>query len=128
MPVKVTLSIPNDVLEKATRWANFMGRPVENFLTETIQSSLPSLGPVSDLDAIPTWSDDEVIAATEEDLSPAVNNRLSELLQKQQAGALGDAEKKELQTLMVVYQTRLLRKARALNEAVSRGLKEPLQP
>lgn len=128
MTTQVTLSIPDEVLEKATSLANFMGQPVDDLLTEAIRSSLLPLDLITDLKPISNWSDEEVLAATKEDLTPAENSRLSELLQKQQASEINDAEKRELQTLMALYQTKLLRKARALNEAVQRGLKEPLQP
>jgi hypothetical protein len=57
---------------------------------------------------------------------PAEDRRLSELLQRQQAGLLGDGERAELSALMQAYQEGLLRKARALREAVLRGLREPL--
>ena len=50
------------------------------------------------------------------------DSRLSELLDKQQAGMLTESEYSELQTLMQIYQEGLLRKATALSEAVKRGL------
>jgi hypothetical protein len=51
---------------------------------------------------------------------------LSDLLGRQQAGLLTDAERAELSKLMQVYQTKLLQKVQALHEAVRRGLREPL--
>ena len=56
---------------------------------------------------------------------PAENS--SELLDRQQAGILTEAERPELWVLMQTYQFLLLRKAQALSEAVSRGLQEPLE-
>jgi hypothetical protein len=50
------------------------------------------------------------------------DSRLSELLDKQQAGMLTKSEYSELQALMQIYQECLLRKATALSEAVKRGL------
>jgi hypothetical protein len=50
------------------------------------------------------------------------DSRLSELLDRQQAGILTDLEHSELQALMQIYQEGLLRKATALSEAVKRGL------
>ena len=67
-------------------------------------------------------------AADDPGLSAADDRRLSELLNRQQAGTLTDAEHPELTALMEVYQTQLLRKARALRESVRRGLRPPLQP
>jgi hypothetical protein len=48
-------------------------------------------------------------------------------LDKQQAGKLTNDERPELLALMQVYQEGLLRKAQALNEAVQRGLRKPLE-
>jgi len=58
---------------------------------------------------------------------PAEDRRLSELLDRQQSGVLDDAERAELRSLFASYQTGLLRKARALAEAVHRGLRGPLE-
>ncbi len=75
------------------------------------------------------WSDEQVLAAADDPgMSPAEDRRLSELLTRQQAGALTAAERPELTALMEVYQTRFLSKARALSESVRRGLRPPLQP
>ncbi len=61
-------------------------------------------------------------------MEPAQDQRLSFLLDKQQAGELTEADRSELLALMQVYQEGLLRKAQALREAVQRGLREPLEP
>ena len=74
------------------------------------------------------WSDDDVLAAADVGLPVAEDRRLSELLDRQQAGLLADSERAELKALMEMYQEGLLRKAQALREAVRRGLREPLQP
>lgn len=75
------------------------------------------------------WSDERVLAAADDPgLSVEDDRRLSDLLNRQQAGALSDMERLELARLMEVYQTELLRKAQALREAVRRGLRPPLLP
>jgi hypothetical protein len=56
------------------------------------------------------------------------DRRLSELLDHQQAGTLTDTEDRELRALMQVYSDGLVRKAQTLQEAVRRGLREPLDP
>ena len=74
------------------------------------------------------WSDEQVLAAADDPgLSPTEDRRLSELLYRQQTGTLTAEERSELRRLMENYQTQLLRKARALREAVRRGLRPPLQ-
>ncbi len=58
----------------------------------------------------------------------AEDERLSDLLDRQQAGSLSVAERSELTALMALYQRLLLRKAQGLREAVRRGLRRPVQP
>ena len=72
-------------------------------------------------------SEEELLANTELEMPPAQDARLSELLQRQQAGTLAESERNELTGLMNAYQQLLLRKAEALREAVQRGLREPLE-
>jgi len=69
------------------------------------------------------WSDQEVLAAADGGMPAAADERLSELLNRQQAGLLKDTEHAELTALMQLYQQGLLRKAQALREAVRRGLR-----
>ncbi len=59
-------------------------------------------------------------------MEPEQDQRLSDLLDKQQAGILTNNQRLELLTLMQIYQEGLLRKATALSEAVRRRLIEPL--
>ena len=72
------------------------------------------------------WSDAQVSAAADAHLSESDDVRLSELLDRQQAGLLTPAERAETAGLMEQYQDGLLRKAQ-VREAVRRGLREPLQ-
>jgi hypothetical protein len=129
MSTRVTVTLPDDVYRSAVRLAQLARREVEDVLTDTLTLSLPSLR--QDLDVLPpieTLSDAEILALTTLELPPAQDRRLSVLLERQQANSLTDAERGELMTLMQTYQERLLRKAQALQEAVRRGLREPLAP
>lgn len=73
-------------------------------------------------------SDQQVLEAVNSQMPPDQDERLSELLYLQQARLLNPAERGELAELMRCYGTGLLRKARALREAVERGLMAPLEP
>jgi hypothetical protein len=72
------------------------------------------------------WSNHEVQAAVDATLSPADDQRLTELLYRQQADLLTAPERSELTSLMHLYQQGWPTKAQA--EAVRRGFWEPLQP
>ena len=72
-------------------------------------------------------SDQEVLELADAQMEPSHDRRFSALLDKQQSGDLTEPECSELSALMQVYQQRLLHKAQALNEAVRRGLRQPLE-
>ncbi len=127
MSTQVTITLPDEVYQRAERFARLANRDVASVLADTIQLSIPpSRTNILDLEPISNLSDEQVLTLTELQMEPDQDTRLSELLDLQQAGLLGEAERTELQTLMQIYQEGLLRKATALSEAVNRGLIEPL--
>jgi hypothetical protein len=129
MSRQVTLELPDEVLSRAERLATLARRDVTEVLADAVSVAIPPLDvawgesrPVSEL------SDAEVMKRTDLRLEPSQDRRLSELLDKQQAGTLTEQERSELLALMQVYEANLLRQAEALAEAVRRGLREPLSP
>jgi hypothetical protein len=129
MSTRVTVTLTDETYRRAEYLARLTGRDVEDILTEALSISLQSFDshsplrmPVADL------SDGEVLALADSTMEASQDQRMSELLYKQQAGELTPDEQPELTALMQVYQHGLLRKAQALNEAVRRGLREPLEP
>ncbi len=80
----------------------------------------------SALEPISELTDEQVLALTELQMEPDQDERLSNLLNQQQSGIFTSEDYQELQDLMQIYKEGLLRKATALNEAVKRGLMEPL--
>jgi predicted DNA-binding protein len=122
MTAQITLNLPDEVYHQAELLAQQRHRSVSEILVETLEIFLlPTSKPVSEL------SDAEVIAQTQLRLQPIQEQRLSELLDRQQSGTIASVERDELQALIHIYETRLLRQAQALNEAVQRGLLEPLK-
>jgi len=122
MTAQITLNLPDEVYHQAELLALQRHRTVSEILVETLENFLlPTAKPVSAL------SDSEVITQTQLRLQPFQEQRLSELLDRQQSGTIASVELDELQALIRIYETRLLRQAQALNEAVRRGLLEPLK-
>ena len=122
MTAQITLNLPDEVYHQAELLAQQRHRTVSEILVETLEKVLlPTAKPVSAL------SDSEVITQTQLRLQPLQEQRLSELLDRQQSGTIASVELDELQALIRIYETRLLRQAQALNEAVRRGLLEPLK-
>lgn len=123
--MQVTVNLPEETYRRAKRLAQLTRREVADVLADTLSLSLPSLTE-GKAPAMQDMTDAQVIALTELQLSANEDERLGELLDKQQAGELTDDERPDLNRLMQVYQEGLLLKSEALAEAVSRGLIPPL--
>jgi hypothetical protein len=128
MSEQITLTLPSEVFRQAEALARRAGRPVGDLLAETVELSLRPLGAAPDEPPPDAWSDEEVLAGADQQMPAAEDQRLSELLQRQQAGPLTSTERSDLNGLMALYQRLLLRKAQALREAVRRGLRGPVEP
>lgn len=128
MTEQITLTLPGAVLVKAEILARRAGRPVGELLAETIELSLEPLGDAARDEPLPdAWSDEETLAYADLQVPAAQDERLSDLLDRQQAATLSATQSSELTALMGLYQRRLLRKAQGLREAVRRGLRGPVE-
>ena len=124
--MRVELSLPDEVYRRAQRLAQVSHRGIADALVDTLALSLPTLEQSETSTPLSGLSDTEVVALTHVQLEPQEDQRLSTLLDKQQADELTDPERSELWTLMQRYQAGLLRKAQALQEAARRKLRESL--
>jgi hypothetical protein len=123
MSTQITITLTDDVYQKADRFARLANRDIASILADTIQSSIPNISEAATtLVPISLLSDAEVLALTELQMEPSEDIQLSALLDRQQAGILTDIDRSQLQILMQTYQEGLLRKATALSEAVKRKL------
>jgi len=127
MSTQVTITLSDEVYRRVERLAQLTSRDIADVLSDAIKLSIPELGLQTELiESVSRLSDDRVIALTQLQLEPEQDERLSDLLDRQQEGIITEAEQIELSSLMQIYQEGLLRKATALKEAVQRGLMEPL--
>ncbi len=128
MSQQVTITLPDETFQRAARLAQLTSREVAEVLADTVELSLAPLGfPATEPDALDDLSDSALLDLSTSELEPEADKRLSQLLDAQQAGQLGTNED-ELRALIQLYQNKWLLKARALEEAVRRGLREPLAP
>lgn len=72
-------------------------------------------------------TDEEVLALSELRLADEQEMMFGRLLEQNREGSLDAAGQRQLDQLMRLYESGLLRKAQALRIAVQRGLREPLQ-
>ena len=129
MTRQVTIDLPEDIYQRAERFARLVNRDLSSVLAETVVSSLPPIR--EEMDSLPSISempDSDILDLANSSMSKSEDSLLSELLEKQREGELASGEKQELETLMQTYNEGWLRKTAALVEAVQRGLMEPLEP
>jgi hypothetical protein len=128
MSTQITLSLPDDTYKRAETYAAYAERDLSEIIAAALATSLPSAEVIEELRAISTLADDEIVALTELRMEPEVDRRLSELLDRQQAGQISELERAELAALMRDYEIGLLRQSKGMAEAVHRGLLPPLTP
>jgi hypothetical protein len=125
MATEVTITLPDDVYQRAQRFAQLANRDLNSILANSVGGSLSSISPhLENLTPIDHLSDTEILALSNLEMEAAQDTRLSELLEKQRERLLLPGEPQELESLMQIYREALLRKTAALVEAVKRGLRE----
>lgn len=94
MSTQITITLTDDVYQKADRFARLANRDIASVLADTIQSSIPNISEAATtLTPIPLLSDADVLALTELQMEPAQDIQLSALLDRQQAGLLTDIDR-----------------------------------
>lgn len=123
MSVKVTLNLPESLVEHAKRFGEATQRDVGQVLAEALEMMWSTIGTAPELEPpMSMLPDHEVLALANSKMDPAQNERLGELQAKGKAQGLTDTERTELLALLHAYQTGHLRKSEALAEAVRRRL------
>jgi hypothetical protein len=112
----VTIELPETLAQRAKEIAALTNRRLEDVLVEWIDRASQEL-PVESL------PDDWVLALCDMQMEPEQQEALSNLLARNREGQLNDGEANQLDELMQVYRSGLVRKARSLKVAVERGLR-----
>lgn len=127
MTIPVTIHLPDDLYQRAERFARLSNRDLESIITDTVQSLLPPMGNHIDaLQPIEVLSDQEILALANSKMGSDPDSRMSFLLAAQRENELIEGEAQELQALMQTYQEGWLRQTTALVQAIERGLMEPM--
>lgn len=118
MSNEVLLSVPAEFAAQVIAQANGKGNSVavtlQNWIELFNQQSSPAMN---------EWPDEQVLEAADVKLPAKDSERMSELIQAQQAREVSAAEAAELRNLVTCYQALQLFQARALGEAIRRGLR-----
>ena len=129
MSTQVTLTLSDELYEHARRWATITQRDLSEILTDALIIMLTPVYTTPKLEKpVSSLSDEDVLALSKVQMRPVQGRRLSKLLEKQREGVLTESEHPELLALMQVYQQLWVRQSEALDEAVRRGLRKPLEP
>jgi len=119
MSETITLEMPYELAQQARALASAGNRRLEDALLEWIGRAVEN-PPVESL------PDSELLALCDAKLDAAPQAELSTLLTDHREGALAASQQARLDELMAVYRRGLVLKARALKEAVARGLRPRL--
>ena len=119
MSETITLEVPDDLARRARALASATQRRFEDVVLEWLRWAVEE----SPVEALP---DGELLALCDASFDPADQEALSHLLAGHREGLLTAPEEASLDALMDAYRRGLVLKARALKEAVGRGLRPPL--
>lgn len=119
MSETVTLQIPDELARRARALAAATHRQFEDVVVDSLRR-------VAEEPAVESLPDDSLLALCDATLSEVDQDALSVLLTGYREGSLSREETARLDELMAVYRQGLVLKARAIQEAVIRGLRPPL--
>jgi hypothetical protein len=126
----ITIDLAPDIVQRLQVEADRQGLDLGRMLADAAvallgRQDMPMTADRSE--TIAQMSDEQVLVLCDAMLSVDDQARLSELLGRHGEGELGEAEVGELDGLMQVYRTGLVRKAEAWKVAVERGLRVGLE-
>jgi hypothetical protein len=130
MPQTITLILPDNVLQPVQRVAQATKQSVEELLVTALQAVLPTLeglpsGTVQHLVALESLDDQALWRVMLETVPLDQQNRLHDLLLRNQADTLTDAEREQLAIVQQQADLVMLRKARAAVLLRFRGKRVP---
>jgi hypothetical protein len=115
----LTVELPEELARRARALAAATNRRVEEAIVEWI-------GRAVEEPDVAGLADQQLLALCDLTLEKAEQEELSLLLEKQREGQIQAGERQQLEHLLDLYRRGLLLKARALQEATTRGLRPRL--
>ena len=115
----LTLEIPEDLARRARALAAATNRRLEEAVVDWIGQAVAE-------PTVESLPDEALLALCEATIEAGEQEELSDLLARHREGALAESDRDRLDQLMAIYRRGLVLKARALHEAVARGLRPRL--
>ncbi len=119
--MEISIKLPNSLYQDVSHLARAKKKSVAEVIKNAVKKAVADDTDTLD-GSLAGCSDDEVLGVANMKMPKEQNDRLSELLYKNQADTLTPLERNELEVIMFVYQIGNLRKAQGIAEAVMRGL------
>ena len=121
----ITIEIPGSLFQSLKQKADFMHRPVEDLVIQTLAIAAPPAdlppGLAIELEAKLNFSDDALWAATKPSISATERARLEQLNSLTGTRLLSEVEKEEQSQLLSAWQRSMARRARAFAILKLRG-------
>jgi hypothetical protein len=126
----VTLDLPEDLYERVRRAAKGMKQPVEQALVKIVRAAAPSLEQVpmeyrTDLEALEELEDEDLWRITKKRFPAGKQQRLTNLLQKNEGGRLTPQDRQALTALRTEADRLMLRRSYAFLLLKFRGHRIP---
>jgi hypothetical protein len=126
MMTDLTLTIPDELYERAKHIAESTSQPIEQVILQHLQT-LPTPLPIlpdevqAELDALKYLSDDALWTIAREQMPEMVQSRAHDLMNRNSQGTITEAEHSELETLVERADRLMVRKAEAAALLRERG-------
>ena len=100
----VALELPEELIRRIERAAKGLNQPMFQALVQIVEKGLPSLDKVpqqhgAELEAMETWTDEDLWRVSREGMSSDLQQELSDLLRKNERGPLDPADEARLDFL-----------------------------
>lgn len=122
--MEITITLPDGLAGRVAAWAQLTQQDLPKVVETALDVALPPL--LSDMPAVETLSDVELLALTQVRMDDKQGDRLAQLQAQQREGDLTATEKQDLLYLMHQYNELWVRQSQALALAVQRDLMPPL--
>ena len=119
--MEITLNLPENIYRNFTELAEKKHRRIEDVIADKLRDDFSDEAADYE-ETIAVWADEDVLALAKLTLPKEQAERMSELSDKMQSGAMSKVEENELEIYLEIYNNANLRKACGIAEAVRRGL------